>query len=69
MSDSFAGPQLGIQWQFFQQYDAKRFVLVDGALTLKATGTNPGDSFPLIPLTALRLAPRRNGSTGSGTRC
>ena len=47
MSDSFEGPQLGIQWQFFQQYDAKRFAFADGALALKASGTHPGDSFPL----------------------
>lgn len=47
MSDSFDGPQLGIQWQFFQHYDTKRVSFADGALALKATGTNPGDSSPM----------------------
>lgn len=47
MSDSFRGPQLGIQWQFFQKYDPNRFALGDGRLALNATGPNPGDSHPL----------------------
>jgi len=47
MSDEFNGPHLGIQWQFFEKYDARRFAFDNGALALKAAGTNPGDSFPL----------------------
>jgi xylan 1,4-beta-xylosidase len=47
MSDQFQGPQLGIQWQFFQKYDPKRLAFTDGGLVLQAAGTTPGDSFPL----------------------
>lgn len=46
-SDQFQGPHLGVQWQFFRKYDAKRFAFADGALALQATGANPGDSYPL----------------------
>ena len=47
MSDPFTGPQLGIQWQFFQKYDAKRLAFANGGLALKAVGATPGDSYPL----------------------
>ena len=47
MSDEFDGDRLGIQWQFFRHYDADRFKVADGRLTLQALGTHPGDSLPL----------------------
>lgn len=47
MSDEFDGDRLSLQWQFFRHYDANRFSLADGTLTLQALGTGPGDSLPL----------------------
>jgi beta-xylosidase len=46
-SDDFAGQKLGLQWQFWDAYDAGRFSFQDHALVLKGKGTAPGDSSPL----------------------
>jgi xylan 1,4-beta-xylosidase len=46
--DEFDGNELGIQWQFDEHYDASRFEISDGALTLKAYGDDPGSSRPLF---------------------
>jgi beta-xylosidase len=47
MSDDFHGERLGIQWQFFRQYDPQRFRLGKSGLTLKSVGADPGNSLPL----------------------
>ena len=43
-SDDFAGPELGLQWSFWQQYDPTRFSLGNGALTLAARGKSLADT-------------------------
>ncbi|MDP6545955.1 MAG: family 43 glycosylhydrolase [Phycisphaerae bacterium] len=47
MSDEFDGKQLGIQWQFYQQYEKDRFALKKGELVLQGRGATPGKSQPL----------------------
>ena len=46
-SDDFEGTQLGLQWQFYSQYDPQRFRLADGHLALDGRGDTPGNSQPL----------------------
>ena len=55
MNDEFDGDRLGIQWQFFRHYDADRFKVADGNLTLQALGTHPGDSLPLCAVSYTHL--------------
>ncbi len=47
MSDEFDGDRLGIQWQFHREWDADRFSVDDGALTLQGRGRSAGESMPL----------------------
>ena len=47
MSDDFDGPELGIQWQFFEKLEPGRFGFRDGALEMDGYGADPGDSRPL----------------------
>ncbi len=47
MSDSFSGGEMGIQWQFYDHYDAGRFSVGGGSLRLAGHGTNAGESRPL----------------------
>ena len=47
MSDEFDGDELGIQWQFWEHFDAARFALKDGALELSGYGDDVGSSRPL----------------------
>jgi xylan 1,4-beta-xylosidase len=47
LSDNFAGPNLGIQWGFWDGYDPSRVQLKDNSLILKAKGTSPEDSNPM----------------------
>lgn len=47
MSDDFSAGELGIQWQFHGHYDAARFTVGGGALTLAGHGANAGESRPL----------------------
>jgi xylan 1,4-beta-xylosidase len=47
LSDEFDRGELGIQWQFFRQFDPKRFTLAKGTLMLPGRGDDPGSSFPL----------------------
>jgi beta-xylosidase len=47
LSDNFAGPKLGIQWQFWDEYDPGRFQFRDHSLILKGKGTSPADCSPL----------------------
>ena len=46
-SDDFAGPQLGLQWQFWDEYDSNRFTFGDHTLILKGKGDSVSDSGPL----------------------
>jgi hypothetical protein len=41
------GPNLGIQWGFWDGYDPSRVQLKDNSLILKAKGTSPEDSNPM----------------------
>ncbi|GAA6766718.1 hypothetical protein AAFH68_26610 [Flavobacterium sp. CGRL1] len=36
------------QWQFFNEFDAERFKLINNSLELKAKGKNIGESSPLL---------------------
>jgi beta-xylosidase len=47
LSDDFNGKELGLQWGFWQEYDAARFSTGDGALVLQARGTSMAESHPL----------------------
>ena len=46
-SDDFSGPKLGLQWQFWKEYEPSRFTFRDKSLVLAGRGTRAGDSFPL----------------------
>lgn len=48
VSDDFAAPELKLQWQFFDHYDAERFKLTKNGLEIKAKGKNVGESSPLL---------------------
>jgi beta-xylosidase len=50
-SDDFAGPKLGIQWQFWDEYDPTRFQFRDNSLILKGKGTTPADCSPMTIMT------------------
>jgi xylan 1,4-beta-xylosidase len=43
-SDDFSGPELGLQWGFWHEYDAARFSIGNGALRLAARGKGLPDS-------------------------
>ena len=43
-SDDFSSAELGLQWGFWREYDASRFTLGKGALTLAARGKSLADS-------------------------
>jgi len=43
-SDNFEGPELGLQWGFWHEYDAARFTIGNGALTLAARGKSVADT-------------------------
>ncbi len=47
-SDDFSSTDLGIQWQFFKEYDPQRFNLTGESLVLEARGTTPANSSPLL---------------------
>lgn len=46
-SDDFTSPELGLQWGFWHEYDASRFTVGNGALTLAARGKGLADSSAL----------------------
>ncbi len=48
LSDDFAGGKLGLQWQFFKQYQPERVSVGNGKLTLKAQGASFAESAPLL---------------------
>ena len=46
-SDSFAGPELGLQWSFYGGLDANRIQFGEGGLVMQGKGTSPGDCSPM----------------------
>ncbi|WP_231557110.1 family 43 glycosylhydrolase [Flavobacterium sp. AED] len=48
LSDTFSGTELKPQWQFFNEYDAKRFKLTKDGIQIKAKGNGIGESSPLL---------------------
>lgn len=46
-SDNFDKPELGLQWGFWREYDASRFTVGNGALTLEARGKSLADTSAL----------------------
>jgi beta-xylosidase len=48
LSDNFSGGELGLQWQFFKQYQPDRFELKNGELILRAEGNSFANSSPLL---------------------
>ena len=48
LSDAFTGEKLNPQWQFFDEYDAKRFKLTNDGIQIKGKGTGIGQSSPLL---------------------
>lgn len=47
LSDDFAGPKLGIQWQFWDEFEPGRFQFRDHALVVKGKGETPADCSPM----------------------
>ena len=47
LSDEFDGPELGVQWQSLHELDRRRYRLGEGKLEVRATGDDPGASYPL----------------------
>ncbi len=47
LSDDFTGPELGIQWQFWDEYDPSRFQFRDHAIVVKGKGKSPADCNPM----------------------
>ena len=48
LSDDFSGPQLGIQWTAWRDWDAQAIHLKSGTLHLKGKGTDPKDGRLLL---------------------
>ncbi|WP_029903105.1 family 43 glycosylhydrolase [Prevotella sp. 10(H)] len=40
--------RIGLDWKYFKNYDAQRTQVNNGVLTMKAQGTNPAESAPLM---------------------
>lgn len=47
-SDDFSSPELGIQWQFYKNFDTNRFNLTGKSLVMQAKGTSPDNSPPML---------------------
>lgn len=47
LSDSFAGPELGIQWSFWGGLEKDRIRFEGGALVMQGQGESPGDCSPM----------------------
>ncbi len=50
-ADDFSAPELGLQWQFWRDFDRSRFQTGDGRLVLSAKGNSPANSSPLTYVT------------------
>jgi len=48
LSDDFSDNRLGLQWQFFKQYEPERIKIDNGKLTMKAQGISFTESSPLL---------------------
>lgn len=48
LSDTFTGKELNSQWQFFDEFDAKRFSFSPKGIKIKGKGTSIGQSSPLL---------------------
>lgn len=48
LSDDFTGGKLGLQWSFFKEFDPSRFAFNENGLVMKARGSSPADSSPLL---------------------
>tara|TARA_R110000868_G_scaffold83515_3_gene235666 strand:+ start:576 stop:2117 length:1542 start_codon:yes stop_codon:yes gene_type:complete len=48
LSDNFENNQLGLQWQFYKDFDTERYALTNGKLLLKAKGNSFTDSAPIL---------------------
>lgn len=48
LSDTFSGTELKPQWQFFNEYDAKRFKFVNDGIQIDGKGNKIGESSPLL---------------------
>jgi xylan 1,4-beta-xylosidase len=48
LSDDFSSNKLGLQWQFFKDYEPERIQLKEGSLFLSAKGTSLSDCAPLL---------------------
>ena len=48
LSDDFSGDKIGLQWQFFKEFEPDRVKLKDGMLQLEAKGTSLSDCAPLL---------------------
>jgi len=40
--------RIGLDWKYYKDFDPSRASVADGVLTLKATGTSPADSAPMM---------------------
>ncbi len=40
--------RVGLDWKFYKAFDPERFSVKDGVLTLRAQGTSPGTSSPIM---------------------
>jgi len=40
--------RIGLEWKYYKNYNAQRTIVNDGKLTLRAQGTNPAESAPLM---------------------
>ncbi len=48
LSDTFSGSRLGLQWQFFREYEPERLAFTPNGLVMRAEGKTPTDSTPLL---------------------
>ena len=48
LSDNFDGESLGLQWQFFKDYQPERIKLLDGKLIFSAAGSSFDNSSPIL---------------------
>lgn len=48
LPDRLKSFRVGHEWKFYKQYDAARLRLADGVLTLRAQGTDPARSSPML---------------------
>jgi beta-xylosidase len=51
LSDNFTSPELGLQWQFWREFDRSRFRTGDGRLVLAARGQSLADTSVLSCVT------------------